>query len=457
MRDLELIESVKKMQKGDISELEIIYKKTSKDTYKVLFSYTKNEQLSLDLLQDTYITLSEKIENVEKPEFIRNFINTVAINKARNYYKKSKKEVLVAEENEEIFKEQKEEDINFLPQEILDSKEKQKIVRDIIDGLSIEQKTTVYLYYYNELSIAEIAKEMECSEGTVKSRLNYARKKIKVEVEKWTEKGTKLYSTSIPILLIVITNQINEIQAPLKAIDKLFKNIMIGISSTGIIGSAVGVKGTSSVIGKTAVGLKKAFMFKIAGGITAATVVLGVYIANQKQPEEITSIYYSYSSLGIEHGIKAMNVYNTDYSIFTTSRSDEERYVKFDKQENFDNEAQDVVITDTENKDHVVKLVIENGKMTATVNNTESNHTYMPYKEFTDGNIVKAESSDDAIIYVIKTDEKHEIEIVPVSAGEATVKLKDDKGGKSEFIVSTKYDENGVCYIASTGKLTKCS
>ena len=40
------------------------------------------------------------------------------------------------------------------------------------------------MYYYDELSVKEIAETLGCSTGTVKSRLNYARKYIKKEVEK---------------------------------------------------------------------------------------------------------------------------------------------------------------------------------------------------------------------------------------------------------------------------------
>ena len=52
-------------------------------------------------------------------------------------------------------------------------------MHEIIDELDIKQKMVIILYYFNELTIKEIAQIMECFEGTVKSRLYTARKKLK--------------------------------------------------------------------------------------------------------------------------------------------------------------------------------------------------------------------------------------------------------------------------------------
>lgn len=55
----------------------------------------------------------------------------------------------------------------------------------------------------------EIALQLKISEGTVKSRLNYGRKKIEGEVIKLEKKGTKLYGTSIPIILLFLRIALN--------------------------------------------------------------------------------------------------------------------------------------------------------------------------------------------------------------------------------------------------------
>ena len=205
MDNKELGEYVEKLQEGDSSAFNVIYDQTKDNVYGLLCSYTKNMDQSNDLMQETYITVNEKIGTLKDKNSLKSWINRIAINKANRYFEKNKREVLLSEEGQVLFEAQLEKDEEFLPQELLDSMEKRKIIKDIIDNLPVEQKTAIYLYYFDEMSLAEVAEDMQCSEGTVKSRLNYARKKIKDEVDTWEKKGTKLYSTGIPVLLLLLT------------------------------------------------------------------------------------------------------------------------------------------------------------------------------------------------------------------------------------------------------------
>ena len=65
----------------------------------------------------------------------------------------------------------------------MDYAETKRLMKEILDGLPEDQKLWVLMYYYEELSVADIADVLGCSTGTVKSRLNYARKKIRNDVE----------------------------------------------------------------------------------------------------------------------------------------------------------------------------------------------------------------------------------------------------------------------------------
>lgn len=85
-------------------------------------------------------------------------------------------------------------DQQAVPDAVLDNKETQRLMMELIDALPPEQRMSVLFYYYDEMSVKEIAQAMETTEGTVKSRLNYARKSIKAVVEDLEKRGTKLYS-----------------------------------------------------------------------------------------------------------------------------------------------------------------------------------------------------------------------------------------------------------------------
>lgn len=315
MDNKELAEYVEKLKLGDDNAFAVIYKETSDEVYGLIYSYAKNNDDSSDLMQETYIQVTNKIGTIRDANSFRTWIKTIAANKCRRYYQKSKKEILLSEEGQGLFETQLEEDEEFLPQEILDSKEKQKIIKDIIDNLPVDQKTAIYLYYFNELSLSEVAKEMECSEGTVKSRLNYARKKIKAEVDTWEKKGTKLYGISgVPVLLLLLRSQLATEKMPLEMSKELLKTLKNKIdfsqigssllneqtqnvgtenidnlkngesdySNTNTNQSSEAIKQTTSTV-KKAVGIKSA----IAGAVAVAVIGSGAFIYSRSNKGEV--------------------------------------------------------------------------------------------------------------------------------------------------------------------------
>lgn len=94
------------------------------------------------------------------------------------------------------------------PSMVLDRKGTEEIVGRMIDALPEVQRTTVILYYYDEMSVAAIAKTMGCSEGTVKSRLNYARKNLEQAVLAEEKCGVKLYSVTPALVFAAIRRMI---------------------------------------------------------------------------------------------------------------------------------------------------------------------------------------------------------------------------------------------------------
>ncbi len=93
---------------------------------------------------------------------------------AWRYAKKDKKSLPV----DNIFEKVDEKSIDTSIEQYL-RKEKNNNLYAEIEKLDLKQKTVIVLYYFNGLTVSEIAKVMGCFEGTVKSRLYSARKKLK--------------------------------------------------------------------------------------------------------------------------------------------------------------------------------------------------------------------------------------------------------------------------------------
>ena len=78
----------------------------------------------------------------------------------------------------------------------------------MLDTLPDDQRMCILMFHFEGASIREIAEAMECSENTVKSRLNYGRKAIKKKSEELQKKGYKLYSMApLPLLLFLLRKE----------------------------------------------------------------------------------------------------------------------------------------------------------------------------------------------------------------------------------------------------------
>lgn len=97
--------------------------------------------------------------------------------------------------------------IENMPEATIDQQETSRLVKEILDVLPDEQRIVIGMFYYDQMSVSEIAEELECSENTVKSRLNYGRKKIQTKVLELEKNGTKLYSLApLPFFIWLLRN-----------------------------------------------------------------------------------------------------------------------------------------------------------------------------------------------------------------------------------------------------------
>lgn len=195
----ELVIAARRNDQPAINEL---YRQTSGKAYFVARRILNDEDQIADILQESYVKAFSRLPTLEDPEKFQGWLDTIVINKCKDYLKK-KKPILFTELESEGDTPLDFEDTNveFSPEASVDYSETKRLVGEMIDRLPEDQKMCLLLYYYEERSVNEIAQMMDCSVNTVKSRLNYARKNIKNQVEELEKKGIKLYCVPfIPFL-----------------------------------------------------------------------------------------------------------------------------------------------------------------------------------------------------------------------------------------------------------------
>ena len=135
---------------------------------------------------------------------MKSWISGIVFNLGMKRLRK-KRDLLVDGENDFLFDALEDENTDVSPEKALDSKETAAIVREVIDRLPALQKAAVIAYYFDEKSVADIAREAMCSENTIKSRLNYARKAMKEGIEhKERQMGVKLHVVTGPMIVFVL-------------------------------------------------------------------------------------------------------------------------------------------------------------------------------------------------------------------------------------------------------------
>lgn len=254
---------VARVVSGDMKAFEVIYQNTYRQVYYTCMSFLKNEQNVYDVMQDTYITALTHLQQLENPERITAWLNTIAVNKCRQFLGKKMPVQLDEATSTNLL----EENDNFLPESYVLNAEKRKIILNIMqEELSAVQYQTIIMYYFDGMSTSEIAACMECPEGTVSYRLSAARGKIKAGVQRYENtSGVKLYSSGTTALLTAVF--LAETQG------LVIPNFLTSVFSA-VFGAAAGtVLGTAT--GGAAVGT-------LTGGAAAGGVATGVASAGVK-------------------------------------------------------------------------------------------------------------------------------------------------------------------------------
>jgi len=373
---------VEKIKKGDNKSFEKLYKLTEREVWFTCISFLKNETTAQDIMQETYITAFLKIQSLEKSSQIRSWLNRIAVNKCKNYLK-GKGEIQL---DDEIFENQAIVDERIsIPEEYISDKAKREIILSIMqEVLSDVQYQTVIMHYFNEMTVDEIAEVFECSRGTVLSRLNYSRAKMKTAIEDYENKsGDRLHGVVfVPFFTTIFREQAKSLAVPNITI-KLPNGQTLATSATK--GFATGAKSTvSSIVKATATATVKTKVIAVVCGATilAGTSAVGISILAgcnaEKEPTEPSVISSTVQTSTVQTSTVSSEV----------SKAIEDNGLKIDKDGNItDKNGKKVEV-----KDGKVEVKTDDGK-TVTVKVDDVKTTVSNKNNSNKGNTEKKEDT----------------------------------------------------------------
>ena len=147
------------------------YELYSQELMNISYGYTKSRDDSLDIIQNVFAKLvnnQKQFNNLNEEKY---WLIRITINECKDFLRKKSKRPII---NADL--------VNSFSN--IDS-ETQKLhyIADVVKTLPEKYRVVIILFYWDELSIKDIAKVLKVSEDAVKKRLERARKLIKIEME----------------------------------------------------------------------------------------------------------------------------------------------------------------------------------------------------------------------------------------------------------------------------------
>ena len=191
---------------GDRTALTELYEASSLELYRSLHAMLRDEELVLDVQQDTYLKAFSRLDQLRDAASFLPWLRKIAVNEARAQLRR-KRPLLFSELTEEEAGEPELPDqrVEAAPELALDRAETARLIREILSELTDAQRLMLGMYYYEQIPVKEIAESLNLSQSTVKTQLRRSKKRVETEVRRLEAQGVKLYGLSpLPFLLALL-------------------------------------------------------------------------------------------------------------------------------------------------------------------------------------------------------------------------------------------------------------
>ena len=172
---------VRAAQKGDMGAFEELIARHRDKIYARAFSMMRNEQDAIDLSQEAWVKGWQRLKQFQGDSSVSTWMTRIVINLCLDQLRKQsrrKMESIEVMDEESGGVERQMPVVTINPTERLERGELRQRIDQGMAQLSHEHRTVLVLHEFEEMDYKAIAKAMECSIGTVMSRLFYARRKL---------------------------------------------------------------------------------------------------------------------------------------------------------------------------------------------------------------------------------------------------------------------------------------
>jgi RNA polymerase sigma factor (sigma-70 family) len=250
-------------KKGSPGGFEELFKMFYKRVYVLANSRLRNVAESEDVSQQTFISVWNNLDTLREPEAFAGWLTRITINQCNAVQRKNTKDVSLSEgaphaeagDYQDMANQLPETNTELLPEAQAERNDLHQRMNILVSSLNDEQREAVILYYYQQLSVSEIAQATGVGNNTVKSRLSQARKQIKRRMEaEETRTGAKFFSVSgvaTAALGAALAEHFAQMEPPTEAVDAAYTqfNETISAGNSGSVAGAALPYGATSATG----------------------------------------------------------------------------------------------------------------------------------------------------------------------------------------------------------------
>ncbi len=159
-----------------INELEEIMERHTERLIRLAFYYVKDLQSAEDIVQDVFIKFYDNQHNYKERGELKAYLSKLVINKSKDYlrswtYRKIKVQ-------QKIFAKKA-----IIRRDMLVQQDEQTLIENAILELSLKQREVIIHFYFEEMSVVDIAELLRIPVSTVKTRLRRGRELLKPKLQ----------------------------------------------------------------------------------------------------------------------------------------------------------------------------------------------------------------------------------------------------------------------------------
>ncbi len=161
---------------GEPAAWDVLFRRYQLPLYVYVFELVRNEQTSLDLVQETFIAAARHITGLRDDDKFGSWLFSIAHQKVIQHWRK-RREILLDEIPDLP------DEFEDGPDDLLIRREQEAEFMNLLNQLPPPQRAVLLLHFIEDFSLEEIARITETQLGTVKSRLHYAKKSLRKLLE----------------------------------------------------------------------------------------------------------------------------------------------------------------------------------------------------------------------------------------------------------------------------------